>query len=107
MLLCGWPPPVIDTACDDRDVLLPAEEGAYTFLPRIFPHTWLVGSGEPPAVLSVMTECECAGICESSSVTVCSPPVWPRLRRLSPLPCPACSGAEPWRLRRAKVVLPS
>src|SRR5215469_17172715 len=63
------------------------------------------GLGRPPDA-AAWAVWECAGISVCRSVTVCSPPVSPKSRKLNPGPWPACMGAQPCRLGRAKLLVP-
>src|SRR5216684_785594 len=106
MLLWGRLPTVIDVAIGLMGTLLPV--GAYMGgAPRPPPaQTAFCGLLVPPPAETHCTVWVWAGISVCNSVTVCSPPVSPSWRRLKPGPWPCCNGAEPWRLGRAKLLLP-
>src|SRR5579864_4563355 len=95
MLLCGRLPPAMEVANGFICTLL-ASFAEYKEGPVFAPdaQTLPVGSDFPPPDVA-WTPWLWAGISLCNRVTVCSPAVSPRSRKVKLGPCPACMGAQP------------
>src|SRR4051812_13808901 len=109
MLLCGRPPPAGAIADGGIDVLGASALDEPTMPPDVpLSHAplainWPVGTPVVASESLPLSECECKGISDVSSVIESTPDISPRSRNDKPWPCPGCMGALPCMSGSAKV----